>query len=71
MLELLFTILMFVVFGKILIFALKATWGISKILVSVVLLPLVLIMLVFSGLIVLALPILIIVGIVSLFTLHD
>ena len=71
MLELLFTILMFVVFGKILIFALKATWGISKILVSVVLLPLVLIILVFSGLIVLALPILIIVGIVSVFTLHD
>ena len=71
MLELLFTILMFVVFGKILIFAFRATWGISKILFSVVLLPLFLIVLVFSGLIALALPILIVVGIVSLVTMHD
>ena len=71
MLELLFTILMFVVFGKILIFAFRATWGISKIVFSVILLPLFLIILVFSGLIALALPILIVVGIVSLFTLHD
>lgn len=71
MLELIFTILMFVVFGKILIFAFKATWGISKILFSVILLPLFLIILVFSGLIALALPILIVVGIVSLFTMHN
>jgi len=71
MLELLFTILMFVVFGKILIFAFRATWGISKILFSVVLLPLFLIILVVSGLITLALPILIVVGIVSLVTMHD
>lgn len=71
MLEFIFTILMFVVFGKILIFAFKATWGISKILFSVVLLPLFLIILVVTGLISLALPILVIVGIVSLCTLHD
>ena len=71
MLELLFTILMFVVFGKILIFAFRATWGISKILFSVVLLPLFLIILVVSGLITLALPSLIVVGIVSLVTMHD
>lgn len=71
MLEFLFTILMFVVFGKILIFAFRATWGISKILFSVVLLPLFLIILVVSGLITLALPILIVVGIVSLVTMHD
>ena len=71
MLELLFTILMFVVFGKILIFAFRATWGISKILFSVVLLPLFLIILVVSGLITLALPILIVVGIVSLVALND
>ena len=70
MLELIFTILMFVVFGKILIFALRATWGITKILFSVVLLPIILIILVLSGLITLALPILIVVGIVSLFTIH-
>lgn len=71
MLELLFTILMFVVFGKILIFAFRATWGISKILFSVVLLPLFLIILVVSGLITLALPILVVVGIVSLVALND
>lgn len=71
MLELLFTLLMFVVFGKILIFAFRATWGISKILFSVVLLPLFLIILVVSGLITLALPILIVVGIVSLVALND
>ena len=71
MLELIFTILMFLVFGKILVFALRATWGISKILFSVVLLPVFLIILVVSGLITLALPILIIVGIGSLFVLHD
>ena len=71
MLELLFTILMFVVFGKILIFAFKATWGISKIVFSVILLPLFLIILVVSGLITLALPILVVVGIVSLVTMHD
>ena len=71
MLEFIFTILMFVVFGKILIFAFKATWGISKILFSVVLLPLFLIILVVTGLISLALPILVIVGIVSLCKLHD
>ena len=71
MLELLFTILMFAVFGKILWFALRATWGISKILFSVVLLPAFLIILVVSGLVTLALPILILVGIGSLFALHD
>ena len=71
MLEFIFTILMFVVFGKILIFAFKATWGISKIFFSVVLLPLFLIILVVTGLISLALPILVIVGIVSLCSLHD
>ncbi len=71
MLELIFTILMFLVFGKILVFALRATWGISKILVSVVLLPVFLIILVITGLISLALPILLVVGIVSLITLHD
>ena len=71
MLELIFTILMFVVFGKILVFALKATWGISKILCSVIVLPAFLIILVITGLISLALPILVIVGIISLATMHD
>jgi hypothetical protein len=62
---------MFVVFGKILLFAIRATWGISRIVFSVVLLPIFLIGLVLKGLISLALPVLILIGIVSLVALHD
>ncbi|MBQ8802524.1 MAG: hypothetical protein IJZ53_02665 [Tyzzerella sp.] len=71
MLTLIFIILMLVVFGKILGFAIRATWGISRIVFSVVLIPLFLVGLVLKGLIAIALPVLIIVGIISLFALHD
>ncbi len=67
----LFSILLLMVFGKILVFAVKAAWGVSKIVVSLVLLPIFLVGLVFAGLIQLALPILLIIGLISLFTLHD
>lgn len=63
MLTLIFMILMVLVFGKLMIFAVKATWGITKVLFTIVLLPLILIGLVLGGLISLALPILIIIGI--------
>ena len=66
MLTLLFTILMFVIFGKLFLFALRACWSVGRILFTVVLLPLFLIILVAGGLIYIALPILVIVGIVSL-----
>ncbi|MDO5392188.1 MAG: hypothetical protein Q4F24_14000 [Eubacteriales bacterium] len=66
MLTLLFIILMFLIFGKLIGFAVKAAWGISKIICTIVLLPLFLIGLVFAGLIGIALPILLVVGIVSL-----
>lgn len=66
MLTLIFTILMLLIFGKLIGFAVKAAWGISKIICTVVLLPLFLIGLVFAGLIGIAFPILLIVGIVSL-----
>lgn len=65
MLSLLFTILLIVIFGKLLIFGVKAAWGISKLLVTVVLLPLTLIGLVIGGLLSLAFPILIVVGIIA------
>ncbi|MDD2958025.1 MAG: hypothetical protein PHR92_05790 [Lachnospiraceae bacterium] len=68
MLTLLFTIMMFVVFGKLIGLAFRATWGITKILVTVVLLPVVLICMVAGGLIFFALPILAIVGLVTLFS---
>lgn len=71
MFDIIFFILMLVVFGKILKFSIKAAWGISKIVVSVVLLPLFLIGLVFKGLLAIAFPVLIVVGIVALFVLQD
>ena len=71
MLTFLFIVLSLVVFGKILGFAIKAAWGVSKIICSVVLLPLFLVCLVIIGLVELALPILAIIGLISLFALHD
>ena len=68
MLTLIFTILMFVVFGKLVLLAIKATWGITKVLFSLVFLPIILVLLVVGGLIYIALPVLVIVGIVTLLT---
>ena len=67
MLALIFMVLLFMIFGKILIFAVKATWGITKIICTVVLFPLILIGMVVGGFIKIALPVLLIVGVVSLF----
>ena len=66
MIEILFAVLMLMAFGKLLGWAIKAAWGITKILVTVILFPLVLIGMVFAGLVYLAIPIVIIVGIVAL-----
>lgn len=66
MLSLLFTICMIWIFGKLLIFGVKAAWGISKLLLTVVFLPLILIGMVIGGLMSIAFPILIVVGIVAL-----
>lgn len=68
MLTLLFAICMLWIFGKLFLFALKAAWGISKILLTVVLLPVVLIVMVAGGLLYIAFPILIVIGIASLIT---
>lgn len=67
MLELLFLVLMFVVFGKMFLFGMKATWGITKMIVTIVLLPLSLVAMVLGGLFSLAFPILLVVGVISLF----
>lgn len=66
MFTLLFLICMLGIFGKLLVFGLRAAWGVSKLLLTVVLFPVILIGMVFAGLIYLAFPILIIVGIVTL-----
>lgn len=62
----LFVILMIAVFGKMIGFAVKATWGLTKILFNLVLLPVFLIGLVFAGLMYIALPLLVIVGVIML-----
>lgn len=69
MLELIFTILMFVIFGKILFFAIKAAWGITKILFAIVFLPVVLIVLALMGMFYIAMPMLAVVGLIALFGL--
>ena len=66
MLTLLFAICMIWVFGKLFVFGVKAAWGISKFLVTVVLLPVILIVMVVGGMFYIAFPILIVVGIVAL-----
>ena len=66
MFTLLFFVLFFMVFGKMIGFAFRATWGLTKILFSIVFLPLILIGLVFGGLLYIAFPVLLVVGIVSL-----
>ena len=67
MLTLLFAICMIWVFGKLFFFGIKAAWGISRFLLTIVLLSVILIVMVVGGLIYLAFPVLLIVGIVSLF----
>lgn len=67
MLSLVFGILMIWIFGKMIGLAVKAAWGLTKILVNLVLLPVILIGLVVAGLLSIALPLLLIVGAVVLF----
>lgn len=66
MFTLLFICFTFVIFGKLFLFAVKASWGIAKILFTVLLLPLALILLVLGGVVYIALPVLVIAGVVSL-----
>ena len=72
MINLIFTIFMFLIFGNILKFAIKMAWGMTKVFFSLVFLPVFLVVLVLVGLIKIALPILAIVGLVSIISLnHD
>ena len=58
------------IFGKMFAFGIKAAWGILKMFISFVLLPVILIGLLIGGLIYIAFPILIIIAIVSLVMTH-
>nr|WP_294680405.1 hypothetical protein [uncultured Anaerotignum sp.] len=62
----LFILCMIGVFGKLLLFGIRAAWGISTFLLTVVFLPVVLIGLVLGGLLYIAFPILIVIGIIAL-----
>lgn len=70
MLTFLFFILLFGIFGKLIWLAVKAAWGISKIVFSIVFLPVVVLVLFFSGLVYVALGLLVVIGIVSLIKGH-
>lgn len=66
MLSIIFTILMFTVFGEFIWIAIKAAWGITKVLFTIVFLPVILIGMAVAGLMYIAFPLLIIVGIIAL-----
>lgn len=66
MLYLLFTVGLLWLVGKLIMLAIKATWGVVKILFYIIFFPIVLIGLVIGGLIYVALPILILCGIFAL-----
>ena len=66
MLTLLFTICMIWLIGKFFIFGLKASWGILKLLCTVVFFPVILIGMVVGGLVYIAFPLLLIGGIIGL-----
>ena len=66
MLSILFTICMLWFIVKFFIFGLKASWGIMKLLCTVIFFPVILIGMVVGGLIYIALPLLIFGGIIGL-----
>lgn len=66
MITILFGICMLWVFGKLLVFGIKAAWGISKMFFTIIFLPMVLIGMVVGGLIYIAFPVLLIMGIIML-----
>ncbi len=66
----LFMILMIFVFGKLFFFGLKAAWGLSKFVLTIILLPITLMVMVSAGLIYFAFIILISIGIISFFKVN-
>ncbi len=66
MLTLIMMIMFFAVFGKLLGFAFKVGWGMLKIAAYLIFLPAIVLMLIFGGLLYVALPILIVAGIVGM-----
>lgn len=71
MLAVIFFILMAAVFGKLALFGLRMAWGLSRFLLTIVFMPLLLIGLVLQGLMYIAFPALILVGIAALLEAGD
>lgn len=65
MLSLLLVIWLFGVTGKLAMFSIRAGWGLFKILISVVFLPLTILGLLIGGIIHLSVPILVIIGLIT------
>ena len=65
MLEVLFAVCMLIIFGKLFFFGLRAAWGITKFFVTIVLFPVILVGLLLGGLFYLAIPFLIVAGIIA------
>lgn len=68
MITILFMILFVSIFWKLIKFSWKAAWGVTKLLLVLVFLPLILVGLVLGGLLIIAFPVLLIVGIAALAT---
>ena len=66
MMTIIFFVLFFMIFGRLLGFAFKATWGIMKFLFYIVFLPFILVGMVAYGFAFIAFPILLIIGVVGL-----
>ncbi|MCR5589954.1 MAG: hypothetical protein K6F73_00305 [Lachnospiraceae bacterium] len=63
MLTIISLVLFMMIFGKLLVLALKVGWGILKVSVFLIFLPVIVLSLIFGGMIFLALPIILIAGI--------
>ncbi len=66
MLTFIFSIMMAVIFGRLLIFALRCAWGVGRVLFTLLFLPLLIIGAAAQGLMALALPLLVVMGLASL-----
>ena len=62
----LFIILMLILFGKMIIFGIKAAWGLGKLVIGLILVPILIIGVISAGLVYLAVPLLVIAGIILL-----
>jgi len=68
MLDIIFYALMILVFGRLVLLAIKMAWGIGKVIATLVCLPVIILFAFFKGLLYLCWPVLLIVLVISLFT---